>query len=335
MKRADFILGVLLLPCLELSRSNEERLVFEPSAGSVVSKQFTFDIEFSNTTVAIAGYEYGSVGYGAPIRLATSVSLDDAYTKVGDGRPLDFIRRFNKLSGKWFLDGVPEDILGFWRLSDCDVRFQWDPEERQYSRALERGTLLDLEFSKLVADIDFRGFLPPEPVHRGSKWTAYGRPAMDGLFGCTEMGLLGASTDRDEGLLRDIVLRPFRELGDEKLEIECVYLGNQDPDSNRADISMHVDQKFEIDVVRPVNDFCLAAPMELGLEFEAFELQFHVEGPGSLTWNFKEGHFEAFELALKVELKCEIRLSWGGDPLPIHLETRGTAKWNGSALRKQ
>ncbi len=321
---------LLALSCLLLLPLDGTKLVFAPQACSRVSKHFDFELEFSETAVTLDGTDMGD--WIPTVRLTTSVGFEDKYTKTAGGRPIDLSRTFGKLSGKWFYGDVPEDILGFFALSDSTVEFEWDPKHENYAKSLTSGIVRGIALENLIEDADLRGLLPPEAVKLGSKWTSMGRPAMDALFGPTEMGMLGIPAATEDGLVRDIVLRPFRELGEKELSIECTYLGPSEDQANLVNTHLAIDQKLDLDITSEVNEYLRGSFGSTEIQLDLCRLTWEVMGPGTLIWDIDKGHFGGFSLSLKLDLTCELRLFAPSQTLlDIRLKSTGSAKWNYSA----
>ncbi len=325
---------LLVAPWLFIAPQREVAPRFAPRPGARVAKQFDLEVELRDAAIEIDGQAFWSLG-PKTIRLLTSSKFTDTYVKTEAGRPLDLLRSFGEISGKWEADGVRTDIVGFYALSGCAVRFVWDPKRGDYSRTLEVGKVRDLHEEQLVEDLDLRGFLPEEPAQPGEKWIAHGRPVVDALFGSTEMGLLGMPKEQElEVLIRDVLLRPFRELGDRRLEIACVLAGSDDTlEPDEMEIKLQLFDRFDVNATEAVNDFFLAmarsSPPMLKVDFAGTE--WNVDGRGKLVWNVAENRLVAFDLDARVHLECVLEIPWGrgGERSARHVRLRseGDIKW--------
>ncbi len=318
-----------------MAPQHEVELSFAPRPGTTLAKQFDLEVELGYVAIEIDGQEFLALGH-SPIRLLTSSKFTDTYVKTEAGRPLELLRSFGEISGKWEAEGLRTDIVGFYSLSGCAVRFVWDPKLCDYSRTLEVGKVRDLHEEQLVEDLDLRGFLPEEPVVPGAKWTAHGRRIVDALFGSTEMGLLGMPKEQElEVLIRDVLLRPFRKLGDKRLEIACVLAGPDDtlePDETRIDLQLF--DRYELDATEAVNEFLrgMAGPSPSMWRVDSVRTEWKVDGRGKLVWNVAEKRFSAMDLEAKIRLECicEMPGLFGREnttPTRIRLVSDGTIRW--------
>ncbi len=173
----------------------------------------------------------------------------------------------------------------------------------------------------------------------GAKWTAHGRPVVDALFGSTEMGLLGMPKEKEiEVLIRDVLLRPFRELGDKRVEIACVLARPDDtlkPDETRIDLQLF--DRYELDATDAVNDFfrAMAGSSPAMLKVDSARTEWKVDGRGKLVWNVAENRFVALDLEAKIRLECificDMPWRYGGKTTPgnlVRLVSEGTIRWN-------
>jgi hypothetical protein len=335
LSTTDAVLGLLLALWLFIPPQHEGQPMFAPRAGATVTKNFDLAVEVRDITVEIDGQEFLALGQ-SPIRLLTSSRFTDTYVKTEAGRPLELLRTFDEISGKWEVDGLRTDIVGFYSLSGCAVRFVWDQKLCDYSRTLEVGKVRDLHEAQLVEDLDLRGFLPEGRTKIGTKWTAHGRPVVDALFGSTEMGLLGMPREQElEVLIRDVLLQPFRELGNRRLAIECVRVELDEPGiAAMALVELRLVDKYELDVTETLNQFfrSLYPSWSTALRVDSACISLDIDGQGRLQWNLAENRFEELDLAARLHLQCDLEMSRfmaaGSSPtMRVRLHSDGDAKW--------
>ncbi|MEO6710967.1 MAG: hypothetical protein ABI054_04080 [Planctomycetota bacterium] len=338
MKRIDFVLSALLLPGFLISPRNEERLVFEPREGSSLEKQAEFEIEGRLTRFKLDEYELGPLSVPT-VKLLTSAKFTDKFERVGNGRPLEYVRRFGEISGKWESEGRREDIPGFFALSASSVRFEWDSKRKEYTIRREEGACSLIPLDKLIEDMDLRGLLPDKAVANGTEWTVQGRSLTDALFGGTEMGLIGVTRDQLlETMVRDVLLRPFRELAERQTQLRCKYIESFEPEETRfATVSLRHADRYWLDLTEPVNQ-CLNVQgygwNTTRWKVRDFFLRWKVDCEGNMIWNVTEGHFESLEFEAKVELEITFAFLGRDPPMKIEIDAEGTGRWHMKAEAK-
>lgn len=326
-----------LMACLLLVEPQQEvKLVFAPREGSSVVKQADFSIEFRSLSIDIEGHDYGDQGL-TPLGLRTSAKFTDTYVQLAEGRPLELLRKFDTLSGKWDEPNQRQDIGGFYALSGCTVRYLASPETQALECTLKEGAAPGVRVADLVEDLDLRGFLPVEPVKEGSKWLARGKPVMDARFGATEFGFAGISAEHEpEGSLTKFFLRPFRELGNQQIEFTCTLADDDGLAPSQARIDLRQQDKFHLDITDAVNEY-LSDATSFELILDRFELDWTVDGKGRLLWNTADNRFEAFDFEAEVDLDVLIEIpnlpqANGKASWCVRLHLDGVAEWSTQVL---
>jgi len=321
------------MACLLLVEPRQEvKLVFAPREGSSAAKQADFSIEFHTLSITIEEHSYGDMGM-TPLGLRTSAKFADTYVKLAQGRPLELLRSFDTLSGKWDEPHQRQDIGGFYALSGCAVRYLGSPDTQAFDCTLEKGTAPGVRVGNLVEDMDLRGFLPAETVKYGAKWTARGQPVMDALFGATEFGFAGITAEHDlESTLHKFLLRPFRELGNKQIEFTCMLADDDSLAPALARIDLRQEDKVHLDITDAVAEY-LSAQSDSEFRIDRFDLDWTVDGKGRLLWNTAENRFESFDFEAEVDLDVLIELpnpqpgnGKGSWCIRIHLD--GVAEWS-------
>ena len=330
----------VLLPLLFVAPRDEVALQFCPRVGTQLAKDFRFEAELREWTLEVNGSEFIS-SRDLDLRLLARTQFTDRYLQVGGGRPLEFVRTCGDMNAAWVYSGQRTEIAGFDALSDRAVRFTWRPDPQCFARAFESKKTARIDLDDLVEDLDLRGFLPQDPVKPADKWTARGRPVMDALTGFMEMGLQGISADQtDEALLRDVFLRPLRDYGDKQVEIDCVYVGEEDSMSPAgAKVRLQIFGRYQMDVTSEVNRVLESWNAgQWDLRVNNFLVVWKLDGHGKLIWNVAEQRFESLDLKTAFELDCTFELpdpsaTQGRSDMSVRFAIKGTLLWAMSAER--
>ncbi len=328
--------ALLLQAWITPSPAGDDRtaLVFEPSAATELEKRFDFGLRLECWPRTLDREEL--VAQLPPVRLENSVRFVDRYAAVAGGKPLDFVRHYEQLSGRWWYGDGATEIDGFHALTGADLRFVWDSELGDYSRSW-MGQSPRFSAQCPTEDMDFRGLLPAGGVSVGDRWTARGPALIDALWASTELGLCGApQTSSIERLVEEVLVPPLRSAAAETVRIECEYSGLapvRDGDVHR--IALRVDERIERDLAELANQFLDAGSLvAMSAPVEQLTTRWTLKGKGALDWDAGGGHFAQFELSLEVVLdaRCTLRL---GDERFVHdLRWTGRADWSARATRR-
>lgn len=184
-----------------------------------------------------------------------------------------------------------------------------------------------------------RTVTPEEGVANGAEWQIKGRSLVDALFGSTEMGLIGIPKDHiNESLVRDVLLRPFRELAESQADLHCKYVESYEPQQTRfAEFSLRHEDRYRLDITDQLNE-CLRAQ---GASWAAYHLiasdfllDWKVDGSGTLLWNVTEGHYESLEFEARVEVEAGLEIEAQGQTHKIKFSAEGTCKWTMRAKQR-
>jgi hypothetical protein len=303
---------------LPSTASPDLELVFAPRAGTTVAKRAELAVELLDTTVSFNGRDQ-KFGEDEVIRFVTSLAFVDTYTRVTDGVPRDLRRRFDEVAGWWEYNGKRQEIEDFSALTGCTVRFEWSPEREAHVRTLEVDESsvprLAERLDGLVEDLDLRAFLIAGPIEPDARWRATGEPVLHALFGPLESGLVGISAGvTAEALIRDVLLRPFRALGNERLEVECRLSGGaRQPDDSEARVDLRLADRFELDVTSEVSE-CFRAwgGVASSIFVAGAAVAWRCDGKGELVWDTALQRFLSFDLKVRVDI--DFRLDFPSPP---------------------
>jgi hypothetical protein len=293
---------------LPSTASPDLELVFARRAGTSVAKRAELAVELLDTTVSFNGRDQ-RFGEDEVIRFVTSLACVDTYARVTDGVPRDLRRRFDEVAGWWEFNGKRQEIEDFSALTGCTVRFEWSPEREAHVRTLEVDESsvprVAERIDGLVEDLDLRAFLTAGPIEPGARWRATGEPVMHALFGPLESGLVGIPAGvTAEALIRDVLLRPFRELGKERLQVECRLIGDtRQADDTEARIALRLVDRFELDVTNEVSE-CLRAwgGAASSIVVAGAAVAWRCDGKGELVWDTALQRFVSFDLKVRVDI---------------------------------
>lgn len=319
-------LFAIVAVALPTTAASDLELVFAPRAGTSVAKRAEFAVELLDTTVSFNGRDQ-KFGEAEVIRFVTSLACVDTYGRVTDGVPRDLRRRFDEVAGWWEFNGKRHEIPDVSALAGCTVHFEWSPERAAHVRTLEvdESSMPRLveRLDGLVEDLDLRGLLTAGSIAPGARWRATGEPVMHALFGPLESSLVGiAAGVTAEALIRDVFLRPFRALGNERLEVECRLIGDtRQANDTEARIALRLADRFELDVTGEVSE-CLRAwgGAASSIVVAGAAVAWRCDGKGELVWDKVEQRFLSFDLKVRVDLDCRIDFpsAWAGGAPHAH-----------------
>jgi len=302
----------LVAVALPSTASPDLELVFAPRAGTTVAKRAELAVELLDTTVSVNGRDW-TLGDDGVIRFVTSLAFVDTYARVTAGMPRELRRRFDEVAGWWEFNGERHEVEGCSALTGCTVRFAWSPERGAQVRTLEVDESsvprLGERLEGLVEDLDLRAFLPAGPIEPGARWRATGEPVMHALFGPLESGLVGIPAGvTAEALIRDVLLRPFRALGNEVLEVECWLIDDACPaDAREVRIELRLVDRFELDVTSEVTELLRAwGGAGPPLDVAGAAVAWRCDGRGELVWDTVEQRFATFDLEVRVDVDCRV-----------------------------
>lgn len=317
----------------------ELELLFAPRVGAHVAKRAELAVELVELDILVDGRDF-KAGSDEVVRFVTSLAFVDTYARVTDGVPRDMQRRFEEVVGFWEHNGDRHEIEDFSALAGCTVQFVWSPEREAHVRSLTVDgsdvPQLDERLDGLVEDLDLRAFLPCAPIRPGSRWTAAGVPVMHALFGPIEVGLVGIQSGASvEALIRDVLLRPFRTLGNDQLDVQCALARDvRCAAGPEVEIELRLTDRFELDITSEVTE-CLrewgGAGSSIIVARAAIAWRF--DGEGQLVSHTAERRFASFELKVRVDVDCRIdfpgpRNDHGTGGHVLQVRSKGDATWS-------
>ena len=295
---------------------------FHPGEDASLTKVFETkaSLVLEDLMMVMNGEETDPAMMGVPEDLEFSAGyrfeITDVFHAVAGGRPTDFHRTFEDVSG-WYDAGEDSGENTDDDLTGKTVRFKWDAEEDAYVRTFAEGDEGDEDDIKGIAvDMDLRSLLPDGEVEDGDEWTVSGFP----LFLVLAPGLDAEQAfgegredfleDMPEGVADSIVSLL------NSAEATCTYQGSSEVDgATLGTISLvcSIDQGQSIDP----SAFIDADSEEMGMQFEQFEVLFQLELEAECLWNNAEGRFVSFESEGTGTVGIEIA---GGIPDMVEIE---------------
>lgn len=294
-----------------------EKVAFQPSAGSTVSKTFTIggDFALDELSMIVNGQDIGGMigELSMSLKQETRYEITDTYKAVADGRPTELLRTFDALSSRMTMDvsPAPEEIPEFESASALEgktVAFRWDDEKHEYARSFteEGGDQALLE--KLEEDMDLRVFLPEGETSENESWSVDLVKLESVVMPGGNLSLLPTNEEFDaEGA------KIFEEIFDgfgEKLgdlldgECNCTYKGAREEDGARlAEIAIELEVAATLDLSELIDKAIRAAIEENGagemIEFtlDSADLTMDFDGSGTLLWDLGAGRVHSFLLS--------------------------------------
>jgi hypothetical protein len=180
MNPNTLLLSAGLFAALAVQPTRLERVVFQPAAGTSLSKKFEVSQEFTmeDSVIKVNGVEQRQPDdVEMSMSMRTSVALTDEYLTVEGGQVVKYQRTFDDLAGAgnmtMDMGAMGNDTRDVTLISDLEghaVVFEWNAETRAFTpRFAKEGAKKEL-LATLVEDFDLRGFLPGREVAQGDAW---------------------------------------------------------------------------------------------------------------------------------------------------------------------
>ena len=321
-RAAAWLRGSLLLLCAcaaldatATAQSAPDQLVFEVAPGTKLLKIFraTHELRIDDVGELYDDLPFVSNKTGGWLSSWQRLEFLDDYARCELGRPLEFRRTIRDATA---VGKVSATRPGGMRQEDNSksmsplrlqtVRFEWVPEEHDWSRCFDKVDADEEWLDELHGDYDLLGLLPGKPVASGDSWSielGYLRrvfapggnlklvPAGHNLFGRTME--LGVGGDFADFLGADV-----------KGEVKALYKGRRDVALDEAGT-----QKLECGVIELTLNLVVSAdrtqlyrsamPGEERREpsrLESCTVEYSFTGSGELLWDLANKHFHTLKL---------------------------------------
>jgi hypothetical protein len=305
------LLAVLPVLVVSIRAGSSEEPRFAVEAKSRLEKSFEsgFKLESTAYRLSIEGVEEPVTeepDVKISIESTSRVDVTDEYVEMGKGRPAKLKRTFDKIEdkdrqtareagegGEDGADGDGERTKGS-ALEGKSVLFSWSDESKGFVPSFASGEGEADLLEGLTEDMDLRFLLPKGKVSEGDSWDLepidFGSVLDPG--GDLKVKEKDAKEDEENGNLG----REIRKHLDGKARAK--WKGVREEDGRKLGIAaITADLSSEGDA---------EAKGEEGAKTH-FQIRFALEG--ELAWDLAAGHFRAFELKGKVEMKTASTMS--------------------------
>jgi hypothetical protein len=326
-------------------RPSADRIEFAPAEGTSVTKSIETGLEMylDDFSVIVMGQEIDPSMAGNPefeFTFETSVTVEDRYHEVSEGRPLQLERHFAELDAEQYLgidvQGESETMeLTFASdLENKSVAFTWNADDEEYDVAWAEGHDGELDLlDGLEEDMDLRGLLPDGPVSPGDEWDI--EPKRLTLLLSPGGNLQLMPEDWGDIDVPDELLESMSAMEDEMLELvedlfdgsaSATYVGTRDADGEElAEISLDMDIDASVDLSEFMDEIIaeiteLEEEVDIDIQIELATVDFEWEGDGTLIWNRGAGRFHSFDLGGDLTIVVEFAISGDAEGETIEFE---------------
>ena len=333
MKTLRF-LPLLAVPALLALAKPAAELTFAPAADTSITMEFSNNVEFflDDLSVSMMGNDMtGMIGdVDASVNIELESEFTDTYGRVSDRRPTTFERTYGaaNIGGEATGSGGGEsDSQSFSidsALEDSTVRFTWNEEDEEYTRAYVDDEEADAALLEgLLPRLDLAFMLPEGDVAVGDDWQVDPIELASLLI---PGGDLAYDVEgRDEADFSDFEGAMGNEEAYEAItklmegEVTATFKGMREGDeSHLAEIQIAMDISGEEDFADMVADAIRAGieasgeeiPMDQMPDFNSFALGVAFEGEGTLMWDVKSGHVASFTMSSEIEVMLAVSVSF-------------------------
>jgi len=310
-----------VLISLALFLGNSHDLSVKHEDGQVRRTSYTFEEQrsLSEMSSTMNGEEQGGMGdmqheqnYGA-----SGVFVDQTVETVDSKRTV-FDREYEELGLEMsieirppFGEGINEEASGESELEGSTVRFTWDADDEEFSRAFPDGENGDEDLLEgLTAEFPWASYLPEEGVEAEDEWEI----APDVLIRTMELGGdMSLSTDAEGSLESAMGPVSGGRDGDYDGEMTATLVAVTEVDGRaQAEISIEVDVSIAQDRTEEAR-----ADMEdpdglpegaIVPDLQAMVIETTYEGEGTLVWDVEGGYLVSLEFELELESVQTVQL---------------------------
>ena len=333
MKNLRF-LPLVAIPAFLAFTQPETELSFSPSKDASVEITFENSAEFflDDFSASVMGNDMTAMlgDVDVSVNLEMESTFSDTYRTVSDGRPVSFERTYgaSNIGGDFTgsSDGEAESksFSIDSALEDATVRFTWNDEDEDYTRAFVDDEEADEALLKgLLPRLDLAFMLPEGAVKADDTW------AVDPIQ-LASLLIPGGDLAYDIEGREDADFSDFEgAMGNEdayaavtKLmegEVTATFKGMGEGDSSHlAEILIEMDISGEEDFADMVADAIRKGleasgqevPMDQIPEFNTFALAVGFEGEGTLVWDMRSGHVASFAMTSEIEVALAVNVSF-------------------------
>ncbi|MFT7680213.1 MAG: hypothetical protein ACI8QC_004219 [Planctomycetota bacterium] len=310
MKALALAAGSALIGLLAVTA--DQRLAFEPAAGSSLSKSFetTLEFELDKLVITLDGeddYEWlqDRLTAMASTELSANIHVVDTYTEVGGGRPLHLVRSFEALTYSMTSAGLLSWSQHDATLEGVDLTFTWDPKSEAYELTADIESLDLDDITHRGEDMDFRALLPAGPVEPGDDWELSGTGVVSVLW--PGLDLTQAKAKFARTMAKSYAPMDMDELFDELIEQTELRLTCAKEKQVEGRLCQVILMRAALDYELNISDQLLAlVPAGLLRDDVAAKLEFQAQLTGELLWDLAGGHFRDCRMDVDYVLTCSI-----------------------------
>ncbi|MFT4709721.1 MAG: hypothetical protein ACI9D0_000257 [Bacteroidia bacterium] len=333
MKNLRF-LPLLAIPAFLAFTQPETALTFSPAEDATVTITFENSAEFflDDFSASVMGNDMTAMlgAVDVSVNMEMESEFTDTYKTVSEGRPVSFERTYgaSNIGGEFTgsSDGESESqsFSIDSALEDSTVRFTWNDEDEDYTRAFVDDEEADADLLKgLLPRLDLGFMLPEGEVNVGDTWeldplqlAAMLIPGGDLAYDVE--GREDADFSDFEGVMgNDEAYAAVSKLMEGEVTATFKGMGEGD-DSNLAEILVAMDISGEEDFADMVADAIRKGleasgqdiPMDQIPDFNTFALAVGLDGEGTLVWDMRSGHVASFTMSAEIEVELAVNVSF-------------------------
>jgi hypothetical protein len=342
MNTKTLIAALVSAPCLAGLGIRGDTIELRVADGIELRKELTVEMTFTLEDASMeADGEDMSEGIPGDLEFAADgeISVTDRYVAVRAGKPVELIRRFESISGRWSAEGGGQsesgDVPDIGDLEGHSVRFAWSDEEEAYDVAFEGEAGDSALLEGLDPDLDFRVLLPERAVAEGDRWEVSG-PKLGPIFfaGAISSTPDAGGDDETARILIETLEPQLQRLG-EDVKVICTYTGSREVGGARVGaikLALEGDGSLDCaDALARVIETSVPSELEVDLDVERAQVKFEFGGAGELLWHLAEGRLHSFELDPELDLELDFAISADVEgeshSVSASLQLRGKGAW--------
>jgi len=333
MKNLRF-LPLVAIPAFLAFTQPETELTFSPSKDASIEITFENSAEFflDDFSASVMGNDMTAMlgAVDMSMNMEMESTFTDNYSSVRGGRPVSFERTYgaSNMGGDFTgsSDGESEsESFSFdSALEDSTVRFTWNEDDEEYTRAFVDDEEADESLLEgLFPRLDLSFMLPEGEVNPADTW------AVDPIQLASLM-IPGGDLAYDIEGRDDADFSDFEgAMGNEEAyaaisklmegDVTATFKGmGEDDSSHLAEILIEVDISGEEDFADMIADAIRKGleasgqdvPMDQIPEFNTFAMAVGLEGEGTLIWDMRSGHVSSFSMSSEIELALAMNMSF-------------------------
>ncbi len=327
-----------------------EKLLFQPQAGSSLTKSYTIAGEFALDEISLIvdgqdiGGMLGQIEVNA--KQESRIEITDSYETVADGRPTELLRTFEALSGTMVMEMTPAqaempEVSSVSMLEGKTVAFRWNEEQQEYERSYHESSGDEELLEGLEEDMDLRVFLPTAEVSTDDTWSIELADLKSIAMPGGNLQMLPEDMEIDEEAMKTFgeIFNGFGETFSDLLEgsCTCTFKGTREEGGVRvAEIAIELEVATTLDLSEFLDKAFRAGIEQSGvgdkvnftLDTADFNLDF--EGTGTLLWNLAAGRMHSFQLAgdasMDIDLAVSVEAEGESHELDASLELVGSMR---------